>query len=105
MKIFYLNERHSIIVNVKRASRYDTTLLRTEVIVNMFPKTCYVRLQSPKEKKKPKFHKEISSSSLFKNFLQKLIISLAILGAKIVLEGHKVENGDKISCQGCRKHG
>lgn len=58
-----------------------------------------------KGEKKIKFHKEISLSFLFLNFILKIMLSLAFLGAKIVLEGHKVENGDKISCQGCRKHG
>lgn len=70
MKIFYLNERHSIIVNVKRASRYDTSLLRTEVIVNMFPKTCYVRLQSPKEKKTPSFTKKFPHLLFLKTFFK-----------------------------------
>lgn len=51
MKIFCLNEKYSIIVNVKWASRYDTSLLKTEVKDNMFHKMLSKIAVSKGEKK------------------------------------------------------
>lgn len=49
---FYLNMRCSGIMNVKWESRCHTSLLKLKFKVKMSPKTLYIKLQSPKEKKK-----------------------------------------------------